>query len=99
MTRQLNHPQATVSLSGQTTHMRTIIYNDEAAPWRRSNHLMGTRWFPSSDDSNNKFCRNPCITRTEIITNETSGLAKIPAVSATKNLMLSLFSLKPQSSF
>jgi hypothetical protein len=99
MTRELNYPQATASLSGQTTHMRTIIYNDEAAPWRRSNHLMGTRWLPSSDDSNNNFCRNPCRTRTEIITSEIFGLTKIPAVSATQTLILSLFSLKAQISF
>jgi hypothetical protein len=37
--------------------MRTIIYNDEAAPWSRSNHLFGIRLLPSSDDSNNIFSR------------------------------------------
>jgi hypothetical protein len=35
--------------------MRTITYNDEAAPWSRSNHILGTRLFPSSDDSNMSF--------------------------------------------
>jgi hypothetical protein len=30
--------------------MGTITYNDETAPWSRSNHLMGTRLLPSSDD-------------------------------------------------
>jgi hypothetical protein len=30
--------------------MKTITCNDEAAPWSRSNHLMGTRLPPSSDD-------------------------------------------------
>jgi hypothetical protein len=39
-------------LAGQTPlQMRTITYNDEAAPWSRSNHLMGTGWLPSSDDT------------------------------------------------
>jgi hypothetical protein len=32
---------------------RAITYNDEAAPWSRSNYLMGTRLLPSSDDSDN----------------------------------------------
>jgi hypothetical protein len=35
--------------------MRTTTYNDEAAPWSRSNHLMGTRLLPSSDDRGNIF--------------------------------------------
>jgi hypothetical protein len=35
--------------------MRTITYNDEAAPWSKSNHLMGTRWLSSSNDSNKNF--------------------------------------------
>jgi hypothetical protein len=35
--------------------MRTITYKDEAAPWSRINHLMGTRLLPSSDDSGNIF--------------------------------------------
>jgi hypothetical protein len=30
--------------------MRTITYNDEAAPWSRSSHLMGTILLPSRDD-------------------------------------------------
>jgi hypothetical protein len=33
--------------------MRTISYNDEAALCSRSNHFMGTRLLPSSDDSDN----------------------------------------------
>jgi hypothetical protein len=35
--------------------MRTITYNDETAPWSRSYHILGARWLPSSDDSNNNF--------------------------------------------
>jgi hypothetical protein len=35
--------------------MRTDTHNDEAATWSRSNHLMGTRLLPSSDDSDNNF--------------------------------------------
>jgi hypothetical protein len=31
--------------------IRKIPYNDEAAPCRRSNHLLETRWLPSSDDN------------------------------------------------
>jgi hypothetical protein len=49
--------------------MKTIIYNDEAAPWSRNSHLMGTKSLPSSDDSNNIFsrtlqhtCDQDCIT-------------------------------------
>jgi hypothetical protein len=53
--------------------MRTVIYNDDAAPWSRSNHLMGTRLLPLSDDSNN-FCGallwNPWRTRTEKMVNQ-----------------------------
>jgi hypothetical protein len=33
--------------------MRTVTYNDESVLWSRSNHLMGTRLLPASDDSNN----------------------------------------------
>jgi hypothetical protein len=33
--------------------MRIIIYNDEAEPWSRSDHLLGL--LPSSDDRNNNF--------------------------------------------
>jgi hypothetical protein len=35
--------------------MKTITYNDKAAPWRRSNHLMEARLLPSTDDSHNNF--------------------------------------------
>jgi hypothetical protein len=35
--------------------MKTITYDDEAAPWSRNNHLMGTRLLPSSDDIDNNF--------------------------------------------
>jgi hypothetical protein len=28
-------------------------YNEEAAPWSRYNHVLGTRFLPSSDDSDN----------------------------------------------
>jgi hypothetical protein len=37
--------------------MKTIIYVDEDAHWSRSNHLMGTRLLPSSDDNNDNFSR------------------------------------------
>jgi hypothetical protein len=43
-------------LAGRTPlQMRTITYNDEAAPWSRSSHLMRTRSLPSSDDSDDNF--------------------------------------------
>jgi hypothetical protein len=37
--------------------MRTISLHDEAAPWSRSNQLMGTRFVPLSDDHDNNFSR------------------------------------------
>jgi hypothetical protein len=40
----------------------TIIHNDEAVPSNRSNHLMGTRLLPSSDDSSNTFSGTLLIT-------------------------------------
>jgi hypothetical protein len=46
--------------------MKTITYDDEAAPWSRSNHLIGTRLFPSSDDRCNNFSGTLCRTRSEI---------------------------------
>jgi hypothetical protein len=49
--------------------MRTITYNDEAAPWSRNNHLMGARSLLSSDDSDN-CSRTLCRTRTEININQ-----------------------------
>jgi hypothetical protein len=68
MTRDWNYPQTTVSLPGQATlQMRTIAYNDEAAPWSRSNHLMRTRLLPSS---NNNLSQNLCRTRTKITINQ-----------------------------
>jgi hypothetical protein len=45
-------------------------YNDEAAPWSRSNHPMGTRLLPSGDDRDNNFLRTPPETRTEIMINQ-----------------------------
>jgi hypothetical protein len=60
------------SLTGQTTpQMRAITCDDEAAPWSRSNHLMGTRLLSSSDDSHNNFFRTLHRTRTEIKINQT----------------------------
>jgi hypothetical protein len=47
--------------------MRTMTYNDEAVFWSRSNHLMGTRLLPSSDDSDKIFSGN---TFTEIMVNQ-----------------------------
>jgi hypothetical protein len=38
--------------------MKIITYNDEAAPWSRSNHVWGARPLPLSDDSDN-FSWNP----------------------------------------
>jgi hypothetical protein len=38
--------------------IRTIIYNNEEAPWSRNNHLMDTRLLPASDDGDNKFSGN-----------------------------------------
>jgi hypothetical protein len=35
--------------------MKTSTYNDEAAPWGRSDDLVGIRLVPSSNDSNNNF--------------------------------------------
>jgi hypothetical protein len=29
--------------------------DDEAIPWSRSDHLVGTRWLSSSEDSSNNF--------------------------------------------
>jgi hypothetical protein len=37
--------------------VRTIAYNDEAAPWSRSNYLMGTRLLPSTNDRDDIFSR------------------------------------------
>jgi hypothetical protein len=48
--------------------MKKITYSDEAAPWSRSNHLMGTRLLSSSNDSDN----NPGRTRSEIKVNQVS---------------------------
>jgi hypothetical protein len=39
--------------------MRTMTYSDEAAPWSRSDHLMGTRWLPSGANSDNVFSGTP----------------------------------------
>jgi hypothetical protein len=47
--------------------MRTITCNNEAVPWKRNNHVSGTRLLLSSDDSNNKFGMR---TRTEIVTSQ-----------------------------
>jgi hypothetical protein len=35
--------------------MKTITCNDEAVAKNRSNHLIGTRMLPTSDDSENDF--------------------------------------------
>jgi hypothetical protein len=52
---------SSVLRDGPPIQMRTISYN-EAAPWSRSNHLMGTRLLLSSDDSANNFSRTPLET-------------------------------------
>jgi hypothetical protein len=55
--------------------MRRVTYNEEAAPWSRSNHLMGTRLLPSSDDSDNIFSRTtPGNHWTEIMVNQSTPL-------------------------
>jgi hypothetical protein len=38
--------------------MSTMTYNDEAALWSGRNHLMTTRFLPSSDESDNNFFRS-----------------------------------------
>jgi hypothetical protein len=35
--------------------MRTVTHNDEAAPWSRRNHVLGTRSLPSNDDCDINF--------------------------------------------
>jgi hypothetical protein len=35
--------------------MMTVTYNDEAAPWSRSNHILGSRLLPASGDSGKNF--------------------------------------------
>jgi hypothetical protein len=66
------------SLEGETAfQMRAMTYDEVAAPWSRSNQLMGPRLLPSSDDSDNNFSRTPCRIRTEIMITQTSGLTKI----------------------
>jgi hypothetical protein len=52
--------------------MRTITYNDEAAPWSRSRYLMRTRLLPSSDDSDNIFSNPSGKAWTEIMVNQTT---------------------------
>jgi hypothetical protein len=37
--------------------VRTITYNDEAAPGSRNNHLRETRLLPSTDDNDNNFSK------------------------------------------
>jgi hypothetical protein len=60
--------------------MRTITYRDEAASWSRSNHLMGARLFPSSDNSDNDFSRIFSLEaqkiRTEIMTNQVTPVSR-----------------------
>jgi hypothetical protein len=50
--------------------MRTITYNEKAAPWSRSYHLMGTRLFPSSDGSDINLSGTLGRTKTEIMVNQ-----------------------------
>jgi hypothetical protein len=50
--------------------MKTVSYNDEAIPWCRNTHVLGTRSFPSSNDSSNNFSRTFGRPRTEIIINQ-----------------------------
>jgi hypothetical protein len=45
--------------------MMAITYDEKAAPWSRSSHLLGTRLLPSRDNSDNNFFEPPCRTRTE----------------------------------
>jgi hypothetical protein len=49
------------NLTGQTPlQMKTTTYNDKAAPWSRSNHALGARVLPSSDDSDKNFSGTLC---------------------------------------
>jgi hypothetical protein len=48
--------------------MRTTTYNDEAVPWSRSNHVLGTRSLPSSDDSGKNFTTSK--SKTEIMVSQ-----------------------------
>jgi hypothetical protein len=58
MTNDWNTPKEQQILAGQTTLPNELItYNDEAVPWSQSNDVLGTRLFPSSDDSDNNFSR------------------------------------------
>jgi hypothetical protein len=66
-----NYPQGTAEPHGMDrSTMRTSTYNDEAVPWSRSNHSMGTRLLPSSDESIN-FSGIP-HKRIEIMINQTT---------------------------
>jgi hypothetical protein len=76
--KRLNSKQ---SLPGKTTpKTRTTTYNDKAAPWNRSNHLVGTRLLPSSDDSDTSR------TSTEKVMDETTGLTKITCSASSAYL-------------
>jgi hypothetical protein len=70
MTRDQNYPY------GQTiSQMRTTTYTDETILWNRSNHLMGTRSLPSSDDSNNNFSETFLWNfQTEIMDNQNQSM-------------------------
>jgi hypothetical protein len=58
MSKDQKYPKEQQSLMEQITpKMRTITYADEAAPWSRSSHLIGTRLLPLSDDSDNNCPR------------------------------------------
>jgi hypothetical protein len=75
--------------------MRIITYNDEAAPWSRCNHLMGTRLLPSSDDRDNNIYRNLWNPWTEMMVNQTTPVTGTVYVHLCPLLpILCLFKLK-----
>jgi hypothetical protein len=58
LTMGRNYPKAIVSLIEQiTTQMRAFTQGGKHMPQSRSNHLMRTPLFPSSDVSDNNFSR------------------------------------------
>jgi hypothetical protein len=56
---ETSHKEQRGLLGQNIPQRRTITYSDQAAPWSRSNHLMGTRLLPSSDVSDSIFFRTP----------------------------------------
>jgi hypothetical protein len=66
MTRTDTTPKEQQSLKRK----REIAYIGKAAPWSGSNHHMGIRLFPSSNNSENNFSGTPPRPGTEILINQ-----------------------------